>query len=69
MQIALEPDEAWSIMALIVSQVLDGVELSGDGRKTIRQWRSDYGDGSAGMQALAEEMNAGLGPQAKAGKR
>ena len=69
MQIALEPDEAWSIMALIVSQVLDGVELSGDGRKTIKQWRSDYTDGSTGMQALAEEMNAALGPQAKAGKR
>ena len=69
MQIALEPDEAWSIMALIVSQVLDGVELSGDGRKTIKQWRSDYEGGSAGMQALAEEMNAALGPQTKAGKR
>ena len=69
MQIALDPNEAWSIMALIVSQVLDGVELSGDGRKAIKQWRSDYADGSASMQALAEEMNAALGPRTKAGKR
>ena len=69
MQIALDPDEAWSVMALIVSQVLDGVELSNDGRKAIKQWRSDYADGSARMQALAEEMNAALGPRTKAGKR
>ena len=69
MQIALDPGEAWSIMALLVSQVLDGVELSGDGRKAIKQWRSDDADGSAPMQALAEEMNAALGPRTKAGKR
>lgn len=69
MQIALDPDEAWSVMALIISQVLDGVELSGDGRKAIKEWRSDYADGSAPMQALAEEMNVALDPQTKAGKR
>jgi hypothetical protein len=28
MQVILEPDEAWSIMSLVVSQVLDQVELS-----------------------------------------
>ncbi len=69
MQVALDPDEAWSVMALIVSQVLDGVELSDDGRNAIKKWRSDYADGSASMQALAEEMNAALGPKTKAGKR
>ena len=69
MQIALEPDEAWSIMALIVSQVLDGGGLSEDGRKTIKKGRSDYAEGSARMQALVEEMNAALAPQTKGGKR
>ena len=61
MQIVLDPDEAWSLMALIVSQVLDGVELSDDGRHAIKKWRGDYADGSAPMLALAEEMNAALG--------
>ncbi len=65
MQIALEPDEAWSAMSLIVSQVLDGVELSGEGRDAVKKWRSDYSEGSARMQALAEEMNAALGSQAE----
>ncbi len=69
MQIALDPDEAWSVMSLIVSQVLDGVELSDDGRNVIKKWRSDYADGSARMQTLTEEMNAALGSQTKAGKR
>ena len=69
MQIALDPEEAWSLMALIVSQVLDGVELSDDSRKTIKKWRSDYAEGSARMQALVEEMNAALAPQTKGGKR
>ncbi len=69
MQIALDPDEAWSVMSLIVSQVLDGVELSDDGRHVIKKWRSDYAEGSPRMRALAEEMNAALVPQTKAGRR
>ncbi len=69
MQIALDPDEAWSVMSLIVSQVLDGVELSDDGRNVIKKWRSDYAEGSARMRALTEEMNATLVPQTKAGRR
>ncbi len=36
MQIALDPDEAWSVMALIGSHVLDGVALSEDGRRAIK---------------------------------
>ncbi len=65
MQVALEPDEAWSAMSLIVSQVLDGVELSGDGRDAVKKWRSDYSEGSARMQVLAGEMNETLRPQAE----
>ena len=69
MQIALDPDEAWSLMSLIVSQVLDGVELSGDGRNAIKKWRSDYTEGSSRMQTLAAEMNAALRQPTKADRR
>ncbi len=69
MHVALDPDEAWSVMSLIVSQVLDGVQLSGDGRDAVKKWRSDYAEGSPRMRALAEEMNAALGPQTKTAKR
>jgi hypothetical protein len=56
-------------MSLIVSQVVDGLKLSSEGRDAVKKWRSDYTDGSAQMRALAEEMNAALGPQPEAGKR
>jgi hypothetical protein len=68
-QIALDLDETWSVMSLIVSQVVDGIKLSSEGHDAVKKWRSDYTDGSAQMQALAEEMNAALGPQNKTGKR
>jgi hypothetical protein len=61
MQLILETDEAWSIMTLVVSQVLDAVELSDEGEAAIRAWRSDHGDGSEPMRRLAEELNVALG--------
>ena len=61
MRLVLEADESWSIMTLVVSQVLDGVELSEAGRAGLRKWRSDHANGTAAMQELAEEMNASLG--------
>lgn len=61
MRLILDADEAWSIMTLTVSQVLDGAELSDDGRAAVRKWRSDRADGTEAMNALAEEMNEALG--------
>jgi hypothetical protein len=61
MRLILETDESWSIMMLVVSQVLDGVELSEEARATVRKWRTDRADGTEPMHALAEEMNAALG--------
>ncbi len=61
MRLILDADEAWSIMTLAVSQVLDGTELSDDGRTAVRKWRSDRADGSESMNALAEQMNEALG--------
>ena len=61
MQVILESDEAWSIMILVVSQVLDGVELSEKGKAAVKKWRTDRADGTAPMIELAEAMNATLG--------
>ena len=61
MRLILDADEAWSIMTLTVSQVLDGAELSDDGRAAVRKWRSDRADGTEAMNVLAEEMNEALG--------
>lgn len=61
MQVILEPDEAWSVMTLVVSQVLDNVDLSPEARKEIRRWRTDRAEGTAEMSELAVGMNEALG--------
>lgn len=61
MQVILEPDEAWGIMTLVVSQVLDQVELSDEGRAAVRRWRSDRNEGTAEMADLTMAMNETLG--------
>ncbi|MEX1255630.1 MAG: hypothetical protein WEE64_14940 [Dehalococcoidia bacterium] len=61
MRLILESDEAWSVMMLVVSQVLDGVELSEKGRAAVRKWRTDHADGTELMHDLANELNVTLG--------
>ena len=61
MRLILDVDEAWSAMTLVISQVLDGVELSDGGRDAVRKWRTDRADGSEAMTGLAEELNGALG--------
>ena len=46
MQVILETDEAWSIMMLCVSQVLDQADLSDEAKNAIRRWRSERADGT-----------------------
>ena len=61
MQIILEPDEAWSIMTLVVSQVLDQVELSEEGKNAIRRWRSERNEGTGEISDLTVALNEVLG--------
>jgi hypothetical protein len=59
--VILEQDEAWSIMTLVVSQVVDHADLSDEGRDAARRWRSARADGTAEMADLALGMNEALG--------
>lgn len=61
MQVILETDEAWSIMSLMVSQIIDQSGISADGKVKLRRWRSDRADGTVEMDALAVALNEGLG--------
>ena len=61
MQVILEPDEAWSIMTLVVSQVLDQVELSDEAKAIVRRWRTDHNEGTGEMGELTVTMNESLG--------
>jgi hypothetical protein len=61
MYVILEQDEAWSVMTLVVSQVLDHADLSGEGQAAVRRWRSAHAEGTADMADLALAMNEALG--------
>jgi hypothetical protein len=61
MQVILEPDEAWSIMTLVVSQVIDQVDLSDEAKDAVRRWRGDHVDGTGDMADLTVSMNETLG--------
>jgi hypothetical protein len=61
MQIILDTDEAWSIMSLVVSQVLDQAELSDEGKATLRKWRTEHNEGTAEMADLTVTMNEAIG--------
>lgn len=61
MQIILDVDEAWSLMTVIVSQVIDHANLSGEGRTKVRKWRTDRAVGTTEMADLTIAMNEALG--------
>jgi hypothetical protein len=61
MQIILETDEAHSIMSLVVSQVIDQVDLSDEGRAALRKWRQDRDEGTAELADLTVSLNETVG--------
>jgi hypothetical protein len=61
MQIILETDEAWSLMSIITSYVIDHSGVSQDGKAKMRRWRSDRAPGTVEMDGLATAFNEALG--------
>jgi hypothetical protein len=60
-QVILETDEAWSLMSVITSYVIDHSGVSQEGKAGIRRWRSDHAVGTVEMDDLAVAMNRALG--------
>jgi hypothetical protein len=61
MQIILDMDEAWSLMTIMVSQMIDKAGVSQDGKAKLRRWRTDRAAGTAAMSDLTVEMNEAIG--------
>ena len=61
MQIILDTDETWSVMTLIVSQLLDQVELSDEAKASLRRWRSDRDVNTTELGDLTVTLNEALG--------
>ena len=60
MQIALEHDECWSLMTIIVGYAVDSAGLSPDGKNKLRRWRTERAEGTVAMTELSGDMNAAL---------
>jgi len=61
MQIVLELDEAWSLMSVITSYVIDKSGVSQEGKQAIRRWRADRASGTVEMDRLALALNEAVG--------
>jgi hypothetical protein len=61
MQVIIETDEAWSLMSLIVSHIIDNAGVSGAGKTALRRWRTAHAVGTVEMDDLALALNEALG--------
>jgi hypothetical protein len=61
MQIILDQDEAWSLMTVTTSFVIDRSGISTDGKQRLRKWRTVRAESTVEMGELTAAMNAALG--------
>ena len=61
MQLILEMDEASTVMSLVVSQILDQVDLSDEAKAALRRWRTDRNEGTAELAELTVTLNESIG--------
>jgi hypothetical protein len=57
----METEDAWSLMSVITSYVIDKSGMSQDAKQAIRKWRTDRAVGSVEMAELTVAMNEALG--------
>jgi hypothetical protein len=61
LQILIEQPEAWSLMSLVTSQIIDGAGLSSEGKAALRQWRTAHDRDSERTAELTDALNEALG--------
>ena len=60
MNIILNPNEVATVISLVTAQILDGVDLSDEGKDAIRGWRTERVPGREGLEAFADDFNEAL---------
>ena len=61
MQVILDNEETWSLMSLMISQIVDRAELSTDGKAIVRRWRTERATGTVELADLTVDFNDALG--------
>jgi hypothetical protein len=57
----MEEDEAWSLVAVVTSYVVDNSGVSQGAKEKVRLWRRQHAQGTAKMAELADGMNEAIG--------
>ncbi len=60
MNIILNPNEVATVISLVTAQVLDGVDLSEEGKDAIREWRTERVPGRSGLEDFTDDFNDAL---------
>lgn len=61
MNVILNTEEAHVVLALVSSTVLDHVELSDEGKESIREWRTARAPGTRPLDQFTETLNEAVG--------
>ena len=61
MQVVIEQDEAWSLMSVVTSYMIDNGGLTAIGKAAVRQWRTNHDRDSLATADLTTAMNEALG--------
>ncbi len=57
MQVFFNEEEAQSYISVVVSQILDHVDLTIEANEAVREWRSKLQIGTDGLHELAMSLN------------
>ncbi|MYA20498.1 MAG: hypothetical protein F4Z25_09655 [Chloroflexi bacterium] len=60
MNIILNPQEVATVISLFTAQILDGVDLSEEGKQAIRDWRTERVPGREGLDSFTDDFNDAL---------
>jgi len=61
LQVILDNEETWSLMSLMISQIIDRADLSSDGKAIVRRWRTERATGTVELADLTVDFNDALG--------
>ncbi len=70
MKVELDTDEAWELMALVVTRLLDEAKLADRDRAKVRRWRTQsMRPSDEPMRILTRKINEDLGEVSERKKR
>jgi hypothetical protein len=61
MNVVLNTDEAYVVLSLVTSSVIDHVEVSDETKELVRGWRRDHALGSVELDGFTERLNEAIG--------